>query len=372
MGTTTDPRLLRAFVAVAEDLHFTRAAARLYVAQQALSRDIRRLERDWRTQLFVRSTRRVTLTPEGERLLPHARRVLAACDELAAAVEAGTGAGGAARPLLVDVGAPVSTGQRVLDAARRAAPEREFVARFLSGLTGAAAEIAAGRLDVSFGRIAGLDPAARSGLDHRLIRQERVAVLLPEDHPLAALAEVPLGALAGETLYAGAGNPDTAEWTDYARRLFAGSGVRLAAPYPRIEGEAEFRRIVRRQGWSVLASEVFTGVPGMALRPLTDPVALSPVSLVWRRGLRHPGLDTLLAAARGLAAAEGWLLRAPGRGVWLPEDDRRLLVGDADGVEDAHGVEGVVDDAGVEDVDGASPGEGPAGDRRDGRQRRDG
>src|ERR671925_526235 len=99
-----DPRLLRAFTVVAEELHFTRAAARLYVAQQALSRDIRRLEREWHTTLFVRSTRQVSLTPEGERLLPHARRVLAAYADLAAAV--GSGADGTARPLLVDVGAP--------------------------------------------------------------------------------------------------------------------------------------------------------------------------------------------------------------------------------------------------------------------------
>lgn len=91
-----DPRLLRAFVTVADELHFTRAAARLYVAQQALSRDVRRLERELGAELFVRSTRQVTLTADGERLLPYARRVLAAQDEL-------LGAFGQARPLLVDL-----------------------------------------------------------------------------------------------------------------------------------------------------------------------------------------------------------------------------------------------------------------------------
>ena len=96
-----DPRLLRAFVAVAEELHFTRAAARLYVAQQALSRDIRRLERELGAELFVRTTRQVTLTADGERLLPYARRVLEAQDELLAAFR-----GGSARPLLVDLNSP--------------------------------------------------------------------------------------------------------------------------------------------------------------------------------------------------------------------------------------------------------------------------
>jgi DNA-binding transcriptional LysR family regulator len=72
-----DMRLLRHFVAVAEELHFTRAATRLYVAQQALSRDIRRLEEHVGVQLFIRTTRRVALTAEGERLLVRARELLA-------------------------------------------------------------------------------------------------------------------------------------------------------------------------------------------------------------------------------------------------------------------------------------------------------
>ncbi|MEU9122728.1 LysR family transcriptional regulator [Streptomyces sp. NPDC048506] len=310
-----DPRLLRAFTAAAEELHFTRAAARLYVAQQALSRDIRRLERELGSALFVRTTRQVALTADGERLLPHARRVLAAHEELAAAFRPAP-----ERPLLVDVGAPVGTGHRVLEVARGRVPDScELVARFHSGLTGAAAELADGRLDVSFGRYAGLPPAVRAGLDHQPVRLEPMAVLLAADHPMAARSAVPLAALAGETLYAGAGNPRTAEWTELAARLFEGRGIAMAEPFPEIEGAQEFIRVVRKRGWSVLASVEFIEVPGMVLRPVVDPVPLSPVSMVWRRGLRHPGLAALRSVARELARQDGWLTVPDGG--WLPPED---------------------------------------------------
>ncbi|AJT66771.1 LysR family transcriptional regulator [Streptomyces chattanoogensis] len=315
-----EPRLLRAFVAVAEELHFTRAAQRLYVAQQALSRDIRRLERELGAGLFVRTTRQVGLTVEGERLLPYARRVLSAQDELAAAFR-----GDAERPLLVDVGVPIGTAYRVLEEARARVPEScELVARFHSGLTGAAGELAAGRLDVSFGRFAGLPPGVRAGLAHQPVRLEAMAVLLREDHPLAARPAVPLAELAGETLYAGAGNAGTAEWTDLAARLFEGRGMEMAAPFPEIEGSEEFIRVVRKRGWSVLASVEFIEVPGMVLRPVVDPVPLSPVSMVWRRGLRHPGLEALRAAVRKLGERSGWLA-FPGEGWWLPEEDAAVM-----------------------------------------------
>lgn len=318
MTHDVDPRLLRAFAALADELHFTRAAGRLFVAQQTLSRDVRRLEEQLGTVLFHRTTRQVEMTAEGERLLPYARRVLAAHNELAAASSAPE------RPLVVDVSVPVGTGQRVLDEARSLAPGVEFVARYHSGLCGAATAILDGEVDVSFGRVAGLPARLFAGLGHQLVRHERVAVLLPAEHPLAERSEIPVAELAGEVLYAGEGNPDTAEWTEYARALLAGpaAGARLIRPFPKIEGEAEFARLVRKRGWSVLASTVFASIPGMALRPLVDPVPLSPVSLVWRGGLRHPGLDALASAASSLAAAEDWLVRPPNS--WLPGADARL------------------------------------------------
>ncbi|MEV6110938.1 LysR family transcriptional regulator [Streptomyces sp. NPDC052109] len=323
MPAAVDPRLLRAFVAVAEELHFTRAAARLYVAQQALSRDVRRLERELGAELFLRTTRQVTLTADGVRLLPHARRVLAAQDELLAAFASSA----QARPLLVDLNSPgLVTGRRVLHRARELAPDCELMARYESGLTGAAEQVLSGRLDASFGRFAGLDPALRSGLAQQPVRYEPMAVVLPEDHRLAGLPEVPVAALAGETVYAGAGNPRTLEWTDLALRLFEEYGVRLAPALPLAVGDEEFERMMAKTRHPVLAVVDFPALPRTVRRPLVDPVPLSPVSLVWRKGLVHPALDGLRRAAGEVAEAEGWLRRPAGS--WIPAaDDRTMTAG---------------------------------------------
>jgi DNA-binding transcriptional LysR family regulator len=150
-----------------------------------------------------------------------------------------------------------------------------------------------------------------------------MAVLLPEDHPLAPLPEVPLAALAGETVYAGAGNPRTPEWTDLARELFEGRGIRLAPPAPLAVGEEEFERLMAKTRHPVLAVIDFPAMPSTVVRPLTDPVPLSPVSLVWRKGLVHPALDALRSAAARLAAEEGWLDRSFGG--WIPDSDEGVM-----------------------------------------------
>src|SRR5919198_4029196 len=96
-GMDLDLAQVRAFVAAAEQLHFGRAAAALFLTQQALSKRIQRLEQTLGEPLFVRSQHGVQLSEAGRRFLPHARELLATADTATAAINAQS------RPLRVDV-----------------------------------------------------------------------------------------------------------------------------------------------------------------------------------------------------------------------------------------------------------------------------
>jgi DNA-binding transcriptional LysR family regulator len=310
-----DLRLLRHFVAVAEELHFTRAAARLYLAQQALSRDIARLERQLGRRLFTRTTRKVTLTPDGERLLVHARALLALHDQALQELH-GPGEG---HPLLVDLLAEGHTPTRVLDAARRHVPPTELVARFHGGFGAALSLLLAGRLDVAFGRSEGLDRPFPGQLARRLIRLEPLALLLPVEHPLAVLDAVPLAALAGTRVDSSAGNEQAPEWVDLGARLLAAFGAEPSPPHPHAAGLEETVRHLRAEGLPILTLSERSLAPGVVVRPLTDPVPLYPWTMVHHRELRHPALDALHAAADQLARGERWLEPPPDH--WIPDLD---------------------------------------------------
>jgi DNA-binding transcriptional LysR family regulator len=316
MADQLDPRLLRYFVAVAEELHFTRAAARLYVAQQALSRDIRRLERQLGVRLLTRTTRRVALTPEGERLLVRARELLALHDRTVQELHDLHGG----RPLLVDLLAEGHTPVRVLRGARQRAPKAELIARFHGGFRAALHLLLAGRLDVAFGRSDGLgEPFPAEHLARRLVRLEPMALLLPQEHPLAALEAVPLAALRGVQVDASVGNDSAPEWVDLTVRLLAAFGAEPSPTHLHAAGLEETVQHLRSHGRPILTLAERLVAPGVVVRPLTEPVPLYPWTMVFRRGLRHPGLDALHASADELAVRERWLELPPD--AWIAEPD---------------------------------------------------
>ena len=310
MRPELDLRLLRAFVAVAEELHFTRAASRLFVAQQALSRDIQRLESQLGVRLFVRSTRSVTLTADGERLLVHARGLLALNDAALRDL------GGANRPLLVDVIGEGLTAARIVDAARRAAPQHDFTVRYGGGVGAALPQLLAGRLDVVFGRAAGLPLPFPSELSRRLVRYEPLGLLLLDDDPLAALEEIPMERLRGVEIDASSGNQDAPEWVDLAVALCDAVGARPSPPHPHVIGPNETARHLRAHGLPILTMTECPPVSGAVVRPLVDPVPFYPWAIVHRTDAKHPGLAILVTVIEELSTGEGWLKR-PDDG-WLP------------------------------------------------------
>ncbi|WSQ14398.1 LysR substrate-binding domain-containing protein [Streptomyces sp. NBC_01231] len=176
-------RHLQHFVAVAEDQHFTRAAERLMVSQSGLSASIRALERELQTPLFVRTTRRVTLTEAGRALLSEAERILAqvrSAHEAVAAVQGvlrGTLALGTEQCI---AGVQVA---RLLAVFRRHHPDVEIRLR-QAGAGALAEEVAAGRLDLAF--------AVRTRADSDQLRSvpltsEPMTVLCHPDHRLATV-----------------------------------------------------------------------------------------------------------------------------------------------------------------------------------------
>jgi DNA-binding transcriptional LysR family regulator len=185
-----DLRKLRYFVAVAERLHFSRAAEELLIAQPALSRQIRALEKDLGTELFVRDSHGVELTGAGRQLLDDAGPLLAAADAARRRVER------AARgedTLVVGFRA----GIRVADAVRAftAAHPRTRVEVRRVEWDDQADAVRDGRVDLAYVRL----PVTGGGLDVLPLYREPRMAALPAAHPLAARREVTRADLAAQS-----------------------------------------------------------------------------------------------------------------------------------------------------------------------------
>ena len=187
-----DLRELRSFLAVAEELNFTRAAARLHVAQQSLSTTIGELERSLGVQLFVRSTRHVALTNAGEALVPAARRILA--DVAAALHELEQAAAGQSGHLTVGVAVAVHGLAIIRETIARFGERSARVEVHVVGhdYTDPTAGLGSGASDVAF--VLGPVPGDFRSLT---VLEEPRHVMVPTRHPLARRSEVRAGDLAG-------------------------------------------------------------------------------------------------------------------------------------------------------------------------------
>lgn len=187
-------RQLAIFVAVAEELHFGRAAELLQMAQPPVSRAVQQLERSIGHALFARSTRHVALTPAGEALLVHARRMLALEQEAASAVErAGSGRTGTVRLAFPGVSASHLVGILARHL-RQAEPGIHLELSSQHFASGAIERLAAGEADLAFVR----SDAVPDGVSIVRVFADRLMVAMPRGHALAEQSEVAMSELRSE------------------------------------------------------------------------------------------------------------------------------------------------------------------------------
>jgi DNA-binding transcriptional LysR family regulator len=289
-------RNLRYFVAVAEELHFSRAAERLHVSQPALSKQIRQLERELRFPLFRRERRRVELTAAGELLLPAARQLLADWEQvLAAATQRAND-----EAKLLRVGFQTSVGGGLYqDIAARFAELRpewrlELRAHIWSDPTGGLLDRSA---DVTF---VWLPAGAEDVIEVHPLRSERKFVALPAGHRLVHHDAIAMTDLLDEPFVAlpPEAGPLRDHWLAIEDR--GAHPVRIGAE-ARTADEA-MEAVATGHGIVLLAegnASVYAR-PGIDCRPV-DGVQPCQLAVAWRRGDQRAAVREFVGAAAEVA-----------------------------------------------------------------------
>jgi DNA-binding transcriptional LysR family regulator len=293
-------RHLRYFVGVGEEQHFGRAAARLRIAQPALSRQIRDLEKEIGFLLFDRLPRGVRLSAAGSAFLNDARRILA--DVEGARRRAGHIALGNAGTLRIGIATALSWHGIVADTFRefrRRKPDVEFVlhhALSVHHIEG----VVSGRLDAGFTATVAPWP---SELAHAEFARDPLVLAVPKGHPLTKRSRVRLRDLRDEPFVwiQRWANP---AFNDQLLRACALGGLTA----PRIVQEATERDtqlglVQCRIGVAWLTESTRWHCPrGVELIPVVDMKLRLPFNLIWKKGNSSPLLQSFIAEVTGVKA----------------------------------------------------------------------
>jgi DNA-binding transcriptional LysR family regulator len=307
-------RQLRYFVAVAEELHFGRAAERLHMSQSPLSRAIRELERELGLVLFVRTTRRVELTPAGSALLERARRALA---EIDAAVE---DARRAAEPEggLLGVGYTPFTrlqATRIAEEVQREHPELQL--RLEEDVTPELLRQIAGH-ELAAAVVMETPAAARRyGVRIDALRDEPLLAALPASHAYAKAEAIPIGAFAAERVLLPREPPGRA-FNTWLSAVVRAAGFELERTVKTLSAPWDRRMLPVAAGEAVSAfvgEWVQESIAGVAAVPFDPPLSF-PIDFA-----SSPTEDgeVLASTARRLRDAEEWLTHRPAQ-TELPSD----------------------------------------------------
>jgi DNA-binding transcriptional LysR family regulator len=287
-------RHLRYFVAVAEELNFTHAAARLRVAQPALSRQVKDLESELQARLFERGRAGVQLTRAGKLFYQRARAILAQAAE--ASNEARTAAGTITGGLTLGFPSGLHLNYLIpaVEAFRKAHPKVEL--DYFHALPGPQLKaLREGRIDIAFINL----PSWLDGFERQIVWRLPFEVVLPRRHPLAKRKAFDLADLRGED-FVFCTRESRPEFYDEFIRQCANAGFR-----PRVVKEVGgyptnmLGLISVGLGLSVLPRFLqVERMNGLIWRPLTKPELWWDWALVWREQPHSPIVEEFIAQAR--------------------------------------------------------------------------
>jgi DNA-binding transcriptional LysR family regulator len=312
---SADLRQLRYFVAVAEELHFGRAAERLHMSQSPLSRAIRDLERQLGLVLFVRTTRRVELTPAGRALLVGARRTLTEFD--VAIADARDAAEPDARALSLGYG-PFNRAVAVLIARNLTDRAHPLAVRLDEDVTPELLRRVAAH-DLSAALVMESPGAARQ---YRLridtLRDEQLLAALPASHAYAGSESIPVGAFVAELVMLPR-EPAGQMYNAWFRALLRTAGFELGRTIMTLSAPWDRRMlpVANGEAVSVFVGEWAAGAEGVAAVPFDPPLSF-PMDLASPYPSTEP-VEELVKTGLQLRDAGGWLTRRESR-VDLPPD----------------------------------------------------